>query len=127
MADDHTTDENQIIATRRAKLGELRTKGNAFPNDFRRQHLARELHDAHDDKTKARLEETRIETAVAGRIVLRRGQGKASFLTLQDVSGRIQAYVRQNDVGQEVYDDFKTWDIGDIIGVRGHLMKTNTG
>ncbi|MDZ7683831.1 MAG: lysine--tRNA ligase [Gammaproteobacteria bacterium] len=121
------TDENQIIANRRTKLAELREKGNAFPNDFRRQHLAAELHEAHDDKTKQGLEDNRIETAVAGRIVLRRGQGKASFLTLQDVSGRIQAYVRQNDVGDEAYADFKTWDIGDIIGVNGHLMKTNTG
>ncbi len=124
---DETQDENQIIAGRRAKLAEMRERGNPFPNDFRRAHTARELHDAHDEKTKAELEETRIDTAVCGRVVLRRGQGKASFLTLQDVSGRIQAYVRQNDVGEETYADFKTWDIGDIIGVKGHLMKTNTG
>lgn len=126
MTDEHHEDENQIIAGRRAKLAELREKGNPFPNDFRREHTAAELHAAHDDKTKPGLEEDRIETAVAGRIVLRRGQGKASFLTIQDVSGRIQAYVRQNDVGEDTYADFKTWDIGDIVGIRGHLMKTNT-
>ena len=127
MTEEQHEDENQIIAGRRAKLAELREKGNAFPNDFRREHTAKALHDAHDEKTKPELEEVQIGTAVAGRIVLRRGQGKASFLTLQDVSGRIQAYVRQNEVGEEAYADFKTWDIGDIVGIRGHLMKTNTG
>ncbi len=128
MADDHsTTDENQIIANRRAKLKDLRQQGNAFPNDFHRSHLAAELHEAYDEKTKEALEETHIDAAIAGRIMLRRGQGKASFLTLQDVSGRIQAYVRQNDVGEDAYAEFKTWDIGDIVGISGHLMKTNTG
>lgn len=125
--DDSPVDENQIVALRKSKLADLRTRGNAFPNDFRRQHTAAELHAAHDAKTKPELEETRVETAVSGRIMLSRGQGKASFLTLQDVSGKIQIYVRQNDVGAEVYEDFKTWDLGDIIGVTGHLMKTNTG
>ncbi|MEX1236647.1 MAG: lysine--tRNA ligase, partial [Pseudomonadales bacterium] len=120
-------DENQIIVQRKAKLATLREKGNAFPNDFRREHLAQALHTDYGDQSKQELEETKVPTAVAGRIVLKRGQGKASFLTIQDVSGRIQAYVRQNEVGVEAYEDFKTWDIGDIIGVTGHLMKTNTG
>jgi lysyl-tRNA synthetase class 2 len=124
---DQPQDENHIIAERKAKLEALRGKGNAFPNDFRRKHTAQELHELHDDKSKPELEEAGIETAVAGRVMLRRGQGKASFLTLQDVSGRIQAYVRQNDVGEEVYEEFKHWDIGDIIGVVGTMMKTNTG
>ena len=120
-------DDNHIVAERRNKLAEMRRKGKPFPNDFRRTHTAAELHEAHQDKSKEVLEEAGIETAVAGRIMLRRGQGKASFLTLQDVSGRIQVYVRQNEVGEDVYKDFKTWDVGDIIGVTGTLMRTNTG
>lgn len=120
-------DEHRIIAQRREKLSRLRQLGQAFPNDFRREQTAAQLHESHGEKTKEALQEAGIETAVAGRIVLRRGQGKASFLTLQDVSGRIQIYIRQNDVGNEAYEDFKTWDIGDIIGVAGTLMKTNTG
>ncbi|MEX2366119.1 MAG: lysine--tRNA ligase, partial [Pseudohongiellaceae bacterium] len=120
-------EENQIIRQRKARLDELRRKGNAFPNDFRRKDTAAQLHKAYDDRSKDALENAGIETAVAGRIMLRRGQGKASFMTLQDVSGRIQIYVRQDDVGNVAYEDFKTWDIGDIIGVVGILMKTNTG
>ncbi|HKI73626.1 MAG TPA: amino acid--tRNA ligase-related protein, partial [Pseudomonadales bacterium] len=121
------SDENHIVAERRNKLAELRSRGMPFPNDFRRKHTAAELIDAYDEKTKEELQEAGIETAVAGRIMLRRGQGKASFLTLQDVSGRIQIYVRQDEVGADVYTDFKTWDLGDIIGVEGSLMRTNSG
>ncbi|MDA0978890.1 MAG: lysine--tRNA ligase [Proteobacteria bacterium] len=120
-------DEHDLFTQRKAKLAALREKGNAFPNDFRRQHRAAELHDAHGEATKEALEEAAVTTAVAGRIVLRRLMGKASFLTVQDVSGRIQLYVRQDDLGEEVYEDFKHWDIGDIIGARGTLMKTNKG
>ena len=120
-------DENEIIALRKARLAELRVEGNAFPNDFRRQHEAKELHDAFGEKTKQELQEDSVTTAVAGRIVLRRMMGKASFITIQDVSGRIQLYVRQSDVGDDVYSNFKSWDIGDIIGAQGTLMVTNTG
>ena len=120
-------DENQIIALRREKLDARRARGNAFPNDFRRKATAAELHAAYEGKTKEELEAAAVETAIAGRILLRRGQGKASFLTIQDVSGQIQVYVRQNELGEEVYGDFKTWDLGDIVGVVGKLMRTNTG
>ncbi len=120
-------DENEIIALRKARLAELRVEGNAFPNDFRREHQAKELHNAYGDKTKEALKNELVPTAVAGRIVLRRYMGKASFVTLQDVSGRIQLYVRQNEVGEEAYDSFKHWDIGDIVGAAGTLMITNTG
>lgn len=120
-------DDNHIVAERRNKLAELRRGGKPFPNDFRRTHTAAALHDAYGDESKEQLQESGIEAAVAGRIMLRRGQGKASFLTLQDVSGRIQVYVRQDAVGEDVYSDFKTWDVGDIIGVEGTLMRTNTG
>ncbi len=119
--------ENEIIALRKSHLDKLRAKGNAFPNDFRRQHEAAELHNTYAGKTREELQEDIVETAVAGRIVLRRMMGKASFITLQDVSGRIQLYVRQSDVGEEVYKDFKRWDIGDIVGANGTMMRTNKG
>ncbi len=119
--------ENEIVALRKLRLAELREKGNAFPNDFRRQHLALQLHESFGDSSKEDLEAAKSETAVAGRIILRRMMGKASFITLQDVSGRIQLYVRQDEVGEETYEEFKTWDIGDIVGASGTMMKTNKG
>ena len=133
MTDDTTsrqppeTHENEIIALRKAKLAALRAVGNAFPNDFRRKHKASELHDAYSQVSKADLAAMDIQTAVAGRIMLKRGMGKASFLTVQDVSGRIQAYVRKNTVGDPVYADFNKWDIGDIVAITGYLFKTNRG
>jgi lysyl-tRNA synthetase class 2 len=127
MSEKDELSENEIIALRRERLAELRKQGNAFPNDFRRQHLAVQLHDEFEGQSKEDLEAAGIETAVAGRIVLRRLMGKASFVTLQDVSGRIQLYVRQDDVGEEAYEAFKSWDIGDIIGAAGTMMKTNKG
>ena len=127
MTDNPDQDENKIIALRKTRLAELRAEGNAFPNDFRREHEADELHKAHGDKSKQDLKDNAVSTAVAGRIVLRRVMGKASFVTLQDVSGRIQLYVRQSDLGDAAYDDFKHLDIGDIVGARGTLMMTNTG
>jgi lysyl-tRNA synthetase class 2 len=81
----------------------------------------------HGAKSKEDLDAAAIPATVAGRVMLRRVMGKASFVTLEDVSGRIQIYVRSNDVGAEVYDQFKRWDLGDIIGVTGTLMKTNKG
>lgn len=127
MTEENDLSENELIALRRSRLSDLREKGNAFPNDFRRKHLAMELQEAHGDKSKEDLEAARDATAVAGRIILRRLMGKASFVTLQDVSGRIQLYVRQDDVGEEAYEAFKHWDIGDIVGAGGTMMKTNKG
>lgn len=120
-------DESDIIAQRKAKLAELRLKGNAFPNDFRRKHTALELHEAHGEQSKEELAENQVETIVAGRIMLRRAMGKASFVTLQDRTGKIQAYIRQNDVGEDAYTNFNKWDIGDIVGISGYMMKTNKG
>lgn len=120
-------DENEIIALRRQQLKALREKGNAFPNDFRREHKASELHEAFGDASREDLEADAKPTTVVGRVVLRRIMGKASFVTLQDVSGRIQLYVRGDDVGADTYDQFKTWDIGDIVGASGTMMKTNKG
>lgn len=124
MSDDSRNEAEQ----RRRKLGELRRRGEAYPNTFRRKDLALDLANAYGDMTKEALAETSIEATVAGRVMLRRVMGKASFITLEDPSGRIQCYVRRDDVGEDAYADFRNlWDLGDIAGVRGTLMKTNTG
>ena len=120
-------DTNELIAQRKAKLKALREKGNAFPNDFRRDALAKSLYDKYHDKTEPELEAQPIHLKVAGRIMTRRLMGKASFVHLQDMSGRIQLYVRQDEIGVPEYEDFLSWDLGDIIGVEGHLFKTKTG
>ena len=120
-------DENQIVAERRGKLNALRARGNAYPNDFARDALAGELHDAHDAKTHEELDQQAIAVAVAGRMLLKRVMGKASFATLQDMSGRIQLYITTDALGAETHDAFKHWDLGDIVGARGTLFKTKTG
>jgi lysyl-tRNA synthetase class 2 len=121
------TDETQIIAERRAKLAELRAGGTPFPNDFRREHLAADLHRAYDPLSKEELEPKAVPVAVAGRMMLKRVMGKASFATLQDMTGQIQAYVSNDVTGAEAHDAFKHWDLGDILGVEGTLFKTRTG
>src|SRR6266705_3476176 len=120
-------DENQIIAERRAKLAELRKRGIAFPNDFRREHLAGDLHRAWGGKTNEEIEPGAVKATVAGRMMLKRVMGKASFATLQDMSGRIQLYVTRDGVGEAAYEAFKHYDLGDIVGARGTLFKTKTG
>jgi lysyl-tRNA synthetase class 2 len=120
-------DENQIIAERRAKLARLREAGPAFPNDFVPADRAAELHAKYDDKEKEALDAETIEASVAGRMMLKRVMGKASFATLQDATGRIQIYLSKEMVGDAVYDAFKHWDIGDILAVRGKVFKTNKG
>lgn len=120
-------DENHIIAERRAKLAKWRESGGAYPNDFRRENLAGKLHAAYAEKTPEELEATPVSVAVAGRIMLKRIMGKATFVTIQDMSGRIQLYVTRDAVGEELYAEFKAWDIGDIIGTTGVVFKTKTG
>ncbi len=121
-------DRKPETVARREKLERLRGRGQAYPNDWRRGHLARELIEAHGERNKEELEEAGDEAVVAGRIMLRRVMGKASFLILEDVSGRIQCYVRQGDVGEAAYEDFRElWDVGDIVGVAGTMMKTGRG
>ena len=134
MADDKNNtapeapqEENQIIAERRAKLAKLREAGPAFPNDFRRKDLSDALHSAHDSKSKENLEAEKPTATVAGRMLLKRVMGKASFATLQDMGGRIQIYVNNDITGAEVHDAFKHWDLGDIVGAEGTLFKTKTG
>ena len=120
-------DENQIIAERRAKLRDLRAVGNAFPNDFRRSHLAADLHRDHGAKSNEELEPVEIKVMVAGRMMLKRVMGKASFATLQDMSGRIQLYIANDITGESTHAAFKHWDLGDILGAEGTLFKTRTG
>ncbi|MGD9788450.1 MAG: lysine--tRNA ligase [Sulfuricellaceae bacterium] len=120
-------DENQIIAERRAKLKALREAGIAFPNDFDRTHYAADLQARHGEMTKEELEAARVEVSLAGRMMLKRVMGKASFATLQDMGGRIQVYVSNDVTGAEVHEAFKHWDLGDILGVKGNLFKTNKG
>ena len=122
------TEHDAIGAHRRRKLDVLRERGDAYPNDFRRSAFAADLVEEHGGQSKAELEAAGVEAAVAGRLVLRRVMGKASFVTLQDMSGRIQCYLRRDDVGEDAYQDVvDVWDLGDIVGVRGTLMKTNKG
>jgi len=122
------TEEHDIITVRREKLARWREAGRAYPNDFRRTAVAAELHERCRDLDKTALEREAIGAAVAGRVMLRRVMGKASFITLQDGSGQIQCYLRREDVGEEAYRQFnELWDIGDIVGVRGTLMRTNRG
>ena len=120
-------DENQIIAERRAKLAGLRQAGSAFPNTFRREQVAAQLHQHYDDSSKEQLEAQSITVTVAGRMVLKRVMGKASFATIQDMSGRIQLYVSDDHTGAAVHAEFKHYDLGDIIGAQGMLFKTKTG
>lgn len=120
-------DPNEQIRLRRAKLQALREKHHAFPNDFRPSHIAFDLHAAYEAKTAETLEANPIQVKLAGRMMTRRLMGKASFIHLQDRSGKIQIYIRQDALPEGVYDEFHTWDLGDIIGVEGHLFKTKTG
>ncbi|TCV97309.1 lysyl-tRNA synthetase class II [Luteibacter rhizovicinus] len=123
-------DENKLIAERREKLKALRAQGIAFPNDFRVDSFAGDLQKEFEDKeafTAEVIEGTPRRVAVAGRIILMRGQGKVSFVQMQDGTGRIQLFVHQGTLGEEAYDTFKRWDLGDIVGATGVLMRTKTG
>jgi len=123
-----TENENDLIAQRRQDLKELRKTGNPYTNQFKRDSLALDLHAQHENKSKEELEGESIKVAVAGRMMSRRIMGKASFAHIQDMSGKIQLYVRHDDLADGVYNDgFKKWDIGDIIGATGTIMKTNKG
>ncbi len=122
-----TEDENTLIAQRREKLQSMRDSGNAFPNDFQPQHKAGALQSEHAGKEKEALGEEAITVSVAGRMMSRRIMGKASFAGLRDVSGDIQLFVQRDQLGEDTYADFKTWDIGDIVGATGTLFITKTG
>ena len=120
-------DENHLIAERREKLAAWRASGKAFPNDFSRENLAGKLDELYSAKTREELEAAPIEVKVAGRIMLKRVMGKASFASIQDVSGRIQIFVSNDGTGEDAHKEFKGWDLGDIVGCEGALFKTKTG
>ena len=122
-----SADENQIIAERREKLKALRAQGNAYPNNFFRNHLAAELVEKHEGTDRDTLDMNPVVVTIAGRIMLKRVMGKASFASLQDMSGRIQLYLTDSYPGKAEHEAFKHWDIGDLVGVDGVLFKTRTG
>jgi len=116
-------DENKLIALRRDKLAEIRSKGEAFPNDFRRSALSGDLQNAHGEKSKEELEALAVEAAVAGRVMLNRG----AFIVIEDISARIQLYVNRKVLDPETLKLIKSWDIGDIVGAKGLLHKSGKG
>lgn len=118
---------NELIEQRRAKLAAWRESGHAFPVHFRRDALAADLLKTYGDIDETKLHDHPITVKVAGRMVLRRLMGKASFTHIQDMTGRMQLYIRQEEVGVDVYEAFKEWDLGDIIGAEGVMFKTKTG
>jgi len=119
-------DENKLIAERRAKLAELRLAGQAFPNDFRRDALAGQLHASFGERSAEWLDANPTRVRVGGRLLFRRVMGKASFAKIGDRTGQIQLYMQQEALGA-AYETFKGWDIGDIIGASGVLFRTKTG
>ncbi|MEZ5653964.1 MAG: lysine--tRNA ligase [Burkholderiaceae bacterium] len=120
-------DENDLIAERRAKLAQLRETGQPYPNDFVPEHSAAQATTLAEGLDRDGLAATPIVVTLAGRMMLKRVQGKASFATIQDGSGRIQLYVNDAGVGEQVHEAFKHWDLGDIVGVRGELFRTMKG
>ena len=120
------SDENKLIAERRAKLEQLRRAGNAFPNDYRRNALAAQLHSAFGDRAPEWLEANPARVNVGGRMLFKRVMGKASFAKIADRTGQIQLFLQQDALG-EAYEAFKSWDVGDIVGAAGVLFKTRTG
>jgi lysyl-tRNA synthetase class 2 len=121
------TDDNQLIAERREKLAALRRQGIAFPNDFKPRDRAAELVRKHGGLSNEELEPLAVKVSIAGRLMLKRVMGKASFGTLQDATGRIQLFVTKDALGEAGYEAFKHWDLGDIVGAEGVLFKTRTG
>lgn len=120
-------DENHLIAERRNKLAQIRSKGQAYPNDFVPEDFAADLHSKYGELDKETLGPQENPAKIAGRMMLKRVMGKASFATLQDSTGRIQVYLDKKNIGEEVYEEFKHMDIGDILAVEGRVFKTNRG
>ncbi len=120
-------EDNKLIAQRREKLAALREHGQAFPNDFRRDALALDLHQRYGECAGEDLETQAIPVKLAGRLMTKRIMGKAAFAHLQDMSGQLQIFMQRDHLPEGVYQAFKGWDLGDLIGVEGHLFKTKTG
>ena len=127
MSEEKTGGEKSILEERRKKLEDLRERGIAYINTFHPKNMAKELHQLYGELSKEDLVEKNIQgVSIAGRIVLKRVMGNASFATLRDSSGDIQIYVTKNNIEESIYDDFKTWDLGDIVGISGSLFRTKT-
>ncbi len=127
MSEENIGGEEGLLEERRKKLEELRGKGEAYGNSFQPQNTAKEIIDQYGEFTKDELAKKNIkDLSIAGRVILKRVMGNASFATLRDASGDIQIYVTKNNVEKSVYEDFKTWDLGDIVGVSGSLFRTKT-
>jgi lysyl-tRNA synthetase, class II len=120
-------DENQLIAERRAKLAALRDQGIAYPNDYVPTHRAGELHAKYEASSKEQLEAANVQVSVAGRMMLKRVMGKASFATVKDATGSIQFYINDEGVGADTHEAFKHWDMGDIVAATGLLFRTQKG
>ncbi|HMC15491.1 MAG TPA: lysine--tRNA ligase [Albitalea sp.] len=120
-------DDNKLIAERREKLAAIRRQGIAFPNDFKPADRAADLLRKHGAQSNEALEPLAVKASLAGRMMLKRQMGKASFATLQDASGRLQLFVTKDALGDATYEAFKHWDLGDILGAEGTLFKTRTG
>ena len=106
------TTENKLVAERRRKLDELREQGYGYPNEYRRTALAGQLHQVFDEYSNETLEEDAVEVQVGGRIMTKRVMGKASFVTIQDRSGKIQLFLQRDSLPEGRYQQFKTWDLG---------------
>ncbi len=120
-------DENHVIAERREKLKAIREKGVAFPNDFKPEHFAAALHAQFGEQENETLDAQAVVVKVAGRMMLKRVMGKASFATIQDKTGRVQLFISKDNIGEELYASFKHWDLGDIVAAVGVIFKTKTG
>ncbi len=121
-------DDNKLITERKSKLDKLREAGNPFVNDFKPTHLAQNIINDYNQFSKEELEEKAVQVCIAGRMMLKRVMGKASFATLQDSSARVQVFVTRDELPEGFYNEqFKKWDIGDIVGATGTLFKTNVG
>ncbi|PHS25727.1 MAG: lysine--tRNA ligase [Methylophaga sp.] len=127
MTNEIQQDENRLIAQRREKLTALREKGNAFPNDFRRDVMNAELAVEYENMSAEQLKELPRRVKIAGRLMTKRVMGKASFANIRDMSGNMQLYVKRDDLAEGVYADFKRWDLGDIIAAEGVMFRTQKG
>jgi len=127
VSDDNKQGENALIAERRKKLDAWREEGDAFPNDFRRNALAEELHASFGKHEDQHLRDEDVQVSVSGRMMIKRVMGKSSFIKLQDRTGQIQIRLERDRLPEGVHQSFKKWDVGDIVGASGSLFKTQTG
>lgn len=128
MSTEHIEELNDQQIVRREKMAALREQGiDPFGKRFERTANSQELKDKFADLDKEQLHELNETATIAGRLVTKRGKGKVGFAHLQDREGQIQIYVRKDEVGEENYEIFKKADLGDFLGVKGEVMRTDMG